>query len=164
MVKFLCDGMLGRIARWLRLLGYDTLYSRLSADEELVELAEKEERVLLTKDVELCKNALKKGIKALFVEGNNFETMLAYIIKYFNISPMINPEASRCPECNGEMQHISADEAKKLKLNVPEITLKVYKDFWVCKKCQKTYWKGRMWNNMMKTLERVQVKVENKSY
>ncbi len=160
MVKFLCDGMLGRIARWLRLLGYDTLYSSLSTDEELVRLAEEEERVLLTKDVELYRHALKSGVKTLLVEGNDFETMLAHIIKCFDILPKINPESSRCPECNGEMQHIPVDEAKKLKLDIPETTLKVYKDFWVCKNCHKIYWKGRMWSNMVKTLERVKEKVK----
>ena len=163
MIKFLCDGMLGRITRWLRLLGYDTSYSSSKADEELVKKAKTEGRILLTKDVELYKAALKNGVQALLVEGNNFETMLAHIIKYFNILPEINPESSRCPECNGEMRHISANEAKKLKLNIPETTLKVYKEFWVCKKCHKTYWKGRMWNNMLKTLEKVKEKIKNNS-
>jgi len=161
MLKFLCDGMLGRIARWLRLLGCDTSYSSLDDDKKLIEIAKKEKRILLTKDLELYKSALKNRIQAFLVKGDSFEIMLAQIISHFNITPEIIPELSRCPECNGEMQHVSASDIKKLNFNLPETTLKVYKDFWICKVCHKTYWKGRMWNNMTKTLEKVKEKMKN---
>ena len=65
-MKFLADSMLGKLARWLRMLGHDVTYNIQLNDNELLELAKKENRVLLTKDLELYKRAAAKGIDALY--------------------------------------------------------------------------------------------------
>ena len=70
-MKFVADGMLGKLARWLRMMGHDVIYSVEFNDSELLELAKKEERVLLTRDLELYKRAIGKGIDAYYVEGED---------------------------------------------------------------------------------------------
>jgi uncharacterized protein with PIN domain len=68
-VKFLADGMLGKLSRWLRMLGQDVIYSVEFDDSELLELAKREDRVLLTKDLELYKRTIGKGMDAYYFEG-----------------------------------------------------------------------------------------------
>ena len=68
-MKFLADGMLGKLARWLRMLGHDVIYLVEFDDSELLELAKKEERVLLTKDLDLYKRAIGRGLDSYYVEG-----------------------------------------------------------------------------------------------
>ena len=66
-MKFLVDGMLGKLTRWLRMLGQDVLYSVQLGDSELLELAKKEDRILLTKDFELYKRATGRGLDTYYV-------------------------------------------------------------------------------------------------
>ena len=69
-MKFVADGMLGKLSRWLRMLGHDVKYSTELNDAELELLAKTENRVLLTKDLELYKHAVSKNIDASYVEGS----------------------------------------------------------------------------------------------
>ena len=70
-MKFLADGMLGKLTRWLRMLGHDVTYDVQLNDNDLLELAKKENRVLLTKDLELYQRAVAKGMDALYFEGKS---------------------------------------------------------------------------------------------
>ena len=63
-MKFLADGMLGKLSRWLRILGHDVKYSNALEDRELLVIAKKERRILLTKDLELCQRFAAKGLEA----------------------------------------------------------------------------------------------------
>ena len=68
-LRFVADSMLGKLARWLRMLGQDVMYSTELNDSALIEVAKKENRVLLTKDLELYKRAIARGLDAFYVEG-----------------------------------------------------------------------------------------------
>ncbi len=76
-MKFLADAMLGKLTRWLRILGQDVVYSVEFNDSELLDLAKKEKRVLLTKDFELYKRAISKGLDSYYVEGKTESEHLA---------------------------------------------------------------------------------------
>ena len=95
-MKFIADNMLGKLAKWLRFMGYDDLYPKSLADRELAQLSIKEDRYLLTRDKNL---ANMKKIKTLYIQSDNLDKQLKQVINEFNLQ--LNSKIfSRCPECN----------------------------------------------------------------
>jgi uncharacterized protein with PIN domain len=156
-VKFIADGMLGKLARWLRILGQDVKYSNQSDDAELVAIAEKEQRVLLTRDLELYQHAVAKGIDAFYVEGRTEAEKLAELAERFDFSLTIDLRRSRCPRCNTRIRLTPKETiAEKVEKN----TLIHYDEFWKCPKCGQVYWQGAHWKGIQATLEEAK-KIEN---
>jgi uncharacterized protein with PIN domain len=149
-VKFIADGMLGKLTRWLRMLGQDVKYSNKSEDAELIAMAEKEHRVLLTRDLELYKRASAKGVHAFYVEGKREAEKLAGLSVRFGFSLTIDMDRSRCPKCNTQIQMTPKE---KLAGKVEENTFTYYKEFWTCPKCGSVYWQGAHWRGIRETLE-----------
>ena len=106
-VKFVTDGMLGKLTRWLRILGHDVEYVGSMDDKELIQKAKKENRVLLTSDLELYKQAIARGAEAFLVENPNQTANLASLAKRFNLRLEVNVKISRCPKCNGTIRTVS---------------------------------------------------------
>ncbi|MFN4046237.1 MAG: Mut7-C RNAse domain-containing protein, partial [Acidilobaceae archaeon] len=104
--KFVVDTMLGDLARWLRILGYDTVYSRIYSDREILELAFLGGRVLITRDGGLYRKAVKMGVRSVLVESTVIEERLAEVSVKLGIDLIVNPERSRCPECNGVLERV----------------------------------------------------------
>jgi uncharacterized protein with PIN domain len=156
-VKFIADGMLGKLARWLRMLGQDVKYSNQSDDAELVAIAEKEQQVLLTRDLELYQHAVAKGINAFYVEGRTEAEKLAELAERFDFSLTIDLRRSRCPRCNTRIRLTPKETiAEKVEKN----TLIHYDEFWKCPKCGQVYWQGAHWKGIQATLEEAK-KIEN---
>ena len=154
-MKFLADAMLGKLAEWLRILGYDTVSaSDLSIvdDDYLLDIAEGEDRILLTKDKELFQRAQKEGVKAVLVEGNSVEEQLAYLVKNNIIELHDVPSLERCPRCNGPLVKVPKSEVKGL---VPVSVYMSHDEFWMCTNCGQIYWKGSHWKKMKEFVERV---------
>src|SRR5450756_2792327 len=103
-MKFLADGMLGKLTRWLRMLGQDVIYSVQFNDCELLELAKKEARVLLTKDFELYKRAIGRGMDVYYVEGKTESERLAEVAKRYSLQLAIDMDKSYCPICNTKLK------------------------------------------------------------
>jgi uncharacterized protein with PIN domain len=149
-VKFIVDGMLGKLARWLRMLGQDVTYSTQFEDAELMAAAEKEGRVLLTRDSELSKRALSKGVEAFYVEGRTEAEKLAELADRFDIPLTIDMKRSRCPRCNGKILLTPKEQvADKVEKN----TYTYYNEFWKCPNCGHVYWQGAHWKGIRATLE-----------
>lgn len=154
-MEFIVDGMLGKMARWLRMLGYDTKYSSSMSDDEILKAASEEGRVILTRDYEFFKRANVHGVKAVFVEGNTNAEKLADLSRQLNISLEININESRCPKCNAKIASIRKE---KVKDKVPESTYSFYDEFWECSSCGQIYWKGSHWkkiNNILKHAKQI---------
>jgi len=152
-VKFVADGMLGKLTRWLRMLGQDVEYSSQMGDDELLETSNKKRRVLLTRDLELYKRAAARNIETFYVEGGIEAEKVAEIAGRFKIPLKINMEKSRCPACNSRIKPIpKKDVAEKVEKN----TFAFYNDFWTCPKCSKIYWQGAHWRNIQATLEKAE--------
>ena len=143
--------MLGKLTRWLRMLGYDTKYTADLDDKTLLELARVEGRVLLTRDVELCRLATGRQLNNFLVEGKSGAERLAALSKAFGIKLKLDPNTSRCPKCNTRIKSIN----KNLILqSVPSATARFFEEFWKCPECGKIYWQGAHWRKIIETLEK----------
>jgi len=150
-LRFLCDGMLGKLTRWLRILGHDVEYSNNLDDEELIALSRSEDRILLTRDVELYRRALTRGGKAFLVRGGNEAERLAELASRFNLKLEVDASTSRCPKCNARIKPVKKDEVLE---KVPESTSRLYDEFWICLGCGQVYWRGSHWRRINETLEK----------
>jgi hypothetical protein len=149
--------MLGKLTRWLRMIGQDVEYSVKFSDSELLELAKKENRVLLTKDLELYQRAIAKGIDALYLEGKTESERLAELAKRYDLTLTIDMEKSHCPICNTKLK----ETTKELLLGeVEKNTFLYYDKFWKCPNCGQVYWQGPHWEKINNILNQAQAKLE----
>lgn len=148
-MKFVADGMLGKLTRWLRMLGYNVKYSNNSEDAQLLITAKKERRILLTRDFELYQHAIARGIDAFYLEGKTEEEKLAQLAKRFAIKLEIDMATSRCPKCNNVVKPISKEKAAG---KIEKSTFDHYDEFWRCPKCGQIYWQGAHWTRIRRTL------------
>src|SRR5512135_145096 len=101
-MKFLADNMLGRLATWLRLLGYDTAYLPRADDAELARIARAEDRILLTRDVELTR---RRGLRYILIESEKIEGQLEQLARTLHLTAQ---EAfSRCAICNILLEQVN---------------------------------------------------------
>jgi uncharacterized protein with PIN domain len=156
-LKFIADGMLGKLTRWLRMLGHNVKYSNKLNDAQLIAIAKKERRILLTRDLELYQQATAKGITAFYLEGKTEAERLAHMAKRFNVKLKIDMATSRCTKCNTRVKPISKE---KVTNKVEKKTLSHYNEFWECPKCGQIYWQGAHWTKIRKTLEATKEKLE----
>jgi len=151
-LKFVADGMLGRLTRWLRILGHDVKYSTTMADSQLIAVARREKRVLLTRDLELYKQATAKGVEVFYFQGLTGDEKLAEVSRRFNICMEIDLTVSRCSKCNAKLKQTAKE---KVRGKIEENTLLHYDEFWKCPKCGQIYWQGSHWDGIRRTLESV---------
>jgi uncharacterized protein with PIN domain len=144
--RFVVDGMLGSLARWLRILGYDTDYANQREDAELVRIARAENRVLLTRDREL---AGRRGVRTLLVESQTLDEQLAQVTTAFPIGAGM--QTGRCPVCNTALIQATHDD---LVGQVPTYVLTRHRHFRQCQGCGRVYWRGSHWRNMQARLRR----------
>ena len=156
-MKFIADSMLGKLARWLRMLGHDVIYTIQLNDNDLLELAKKENRVLLTKDLELYKRANAKNLDALYLEGKSESERLAEVAKRYSLTLEIDMEKSHCPVCNTKLK---ATPKEQLSGEIEKNTFTYYDKFWKCPNCGQVYWQGAHWNQISNTLKEAQAKLE----
>ena len=150
-LKFVTDGMLGKLTRWLRMLGYNVKYANNLDDKTLVKIAKTEKRILLTRDVELFQQATAQHIDAFLVEGKNEAERLAAMTKRFRLTLEFSPDNSRCPRCNAR---IKPAEKSEIADKIPSTTKAYYEEFWECPKCGKVYWQGAHWKRITETLDK----------
>lgn len=146
-MKLLLDGMLGRLAKWLRLLGYDTVYFPDLDDNELVRLARAEGRILLTRDRELTH---RRGLNCLLVENDELEEQLQQVISDLHLD--IEQPFSRCPVCNTPLQEV---EKPSVKDRVPPYIFRTKEHFSLCPECDQIYWRGTHWAKMREKIARI---------
>ena len=145
---FLLDVMLGKLAVYLRVCGYDTVYAldrEIEADEEIAALADREARLLLTRDIELA----DRVDTALCLRSRDVTEQLAELTDA-GIDLEIAPEPTRCGRCNGKLLAISPKtETPEYAPDSTEI------DCWRCRSCGQLFWKGSHYDRMKETLENV---------
>jgi uncharacterized protein with PIN domain len=142
--------MLGKLTRWLRMLGHDVHYYRDSDDKTLLMLAKSEQRVLLTRDLALFQKARTQSVEATFVEETDEIGKLANLASRFAFKLEIDLSISRCPKCNGLINTVSKEDIIQ---QLPKSTAAYYDKFWKCTECSQIYWQGAHWKKITKTLE-----------
>lgn len=137
--------MLGRLATWLRLLGYDTLYLADASDAELARRARLEQRVLLTRDVELTR---RRGVHALLIKSEQVEEQIRQVFQTLDLTA--REAFSRCAVCNCVLEDISKDEVRG---KVPPYVFHTQDRFRRCPQCARLYWRGTHWARIVGHIE-----------
>lgn len=135
--------MLGTLAKWLRFMGYDTAYPGPLDDTELLALAQREGRVLLTRDKELA----GRSARALRVHSDDLEEQIREVASALDLK-LIEP-LSRCSLCNTPLVAARLEEVGDL---VPEGVRARHASFWQCPTCHRVYWQGSHWDKMVQRL------------
>jgi len=146
--RFACDVMLGRTAKWLRLLGFDVFYGNTAADAELKELCLRERRLLLTKDVALHESMPRETsrlVESVYPRQQLIELAAALRLDRFSLPP-------RCSLCNGELAAIARERVREL---VPPYVFSTQERFQRCGQCLKLYWPGTHLDKMARIREMI---------
>ena len=144
MTKFLVDRMLGQTAKWLRLMGIDAEYAPKCDDCKLKEVAENEDRVILTRDKELSNYE-----KASYIEERDIDDILNKILNEFELD--IKP-LTRCSLCNNKIASVDKNDVSD---KVPEGVYERNDKFWICENCEQIYWKGTHWDKILAKIEKL---------
>ena len=146
-MKFVVDCMLGKLGKWLRILGFDALYMNKAEDGDLLLLAGRENRILLTKDHELLRSAA--GLPCLFIESDFWPEQLVQVLDAFKLRGKVRPH-SRCLACNVGLRRIPKKSARNL---VPPFVLARASSFAVCPACGRIFWPGTHFRDMDRTID-----------
>jgi uncharacterized protein with PIN domain len=147
--SFVVDTHLGRLAAYLRMLGFDTWYRRDSVDDELAAISADEDRILLTRDRGLLKrNMVKRGY---YVQAIDPARQLVEVLQRFNLAASVKP-FRRCTHCNAMLKTVSKDAVAERLL--PE-TRQFYDEFYLCPCCGHVYWKGSHYRRMQRFIDSV---------
>jgi uncharacterized protein len=133
--KFVADVMVGKLARWLRILGFDVLYNNRFEDDEILRTAEDQDRVILTRDAELHKRG---GARSLFIEADDYEEQVQQVLSAFQLKDAVSL-FTRCAECNALL--VETDR-EAVFLKAPPYVYLTQKDFAICPACDRVYWRG----------------------
>ncbi|HEV8311685.1 MAG TPA: Mut7-C RNAse domain-containing protein [Burkholderiaceae bacterium] len=145
--RFIADAHLGRLARYLRFLGYDTLYRNAWSDRELVALAVAEQRILLTRDrAALMHRALTHGC---YLRDDEPLAQLAALAQRLELSA--DPaRPGRCMLCNEPLRTI---EKSTIVAQLLPATLAHHERFWQCPGCERIYWRGSHWQRLRRSVD-----------
>jgi uncharacterized protein with PIN domain len=149
-MKFICDDNLGKLAKFLRILGYDCLFFENILDRELLSLALKQDRLILTRDTKILK--LKVAAKSLLIKSEDPYEQVKQVLSDLKLEPEKADFFSRCLVCNQVLERI---EKEKIKDRVYPYVYQTQENFVICPKCKKIYWAGTHIEDMEKKLKRI---------
>jgi uncharacterized protein with PIN domain len=151
--RFIVDINAGKLARWLRIIGYDTLLFTNEDDGKMIKIAAKENRIILTRDSQIMKRRLITSgkLKAILIEGDESKTQLQQIASALKLDYQFRP-FTICLECNHSLIARNKEEVSK---QVPPHVLKTQNHYMECPSCHRIFWRGTHWQAMMKELEKI---------
>lgn len=148
--RFLADNMLGKLARWLILLGYDAAWAADGrSDLELLEQAHREGRVFLTRDTKIPDVA---GLVKVVIREQRFEGQLRHVARELGLRPDPAKAFTRCTYCNEPLAGLPREEALPL---VPPLVRALDTPFFRCPRCKRVYWNGTHTERVLKKLQRL---------
>lgn len=146
-IRFVVDVNLGKLARKLRLLGFDTHYKNDLQDEEIVKISQAEKRIILTRDIGILKyGSVTHGY---WIRSDDPKTQLNEVIERLQLKNLFKP-FTRCSQCNSQFKRIKKE---LLKNRIPDDTLSYYKTFWECQGCRQIYWEGSHFYKIINWIE-----------
>lgn len=151
--RFVVDVNVGKLAKWLRILGYDALFINPIDDGELVEIALREGRVILTKDTHIAKRRVVTSgqVRVVLVEGDRVLDQLRFLADELRLAGPLKM-FSRCIECNVPLDTIDRTSVQG---RVPPYVFRTQERYMACPCCGKIYWPGTHWQRMRETAQRV---------
>ena len=150
-MTFIADKTLGKLAKWLRMLGYDTVYWRSNDLTGLLHRALAESRILITKDSKIYEG--KGSIRALLIREDNPFLQIQEVVRHFQLPVNKEKLFSRCLTCNALLEDVDLEEVKE---KVPDYIYHTHQEFSRCPSCRKVYWAGSHYGHMAKVVERLQ--------
>ena len=149
-LRFAADVMLGRLAKWLRVLGQDVIYGRHLSGVGLIHAARQENRIILTRDQRL---RLKHPEDFIFVESDDFREQLRQVVRTFHLI-WRDELLKRCLVCNSSLQPRPKASVKKA---VPEYVFSSQEHFFWCANCRRIYWPATHHQKMLQELNNLQL-------
>ena len=149
--KFLLEDNLIKLARWLRLLGYDAAVYRSTSLSSLIALAKKEKRVFLTRSKRIFK--LKQKFPRYLIKNTSYKNQLYELKDYIKYDE--EHLFSRCMNCNVSLHDI---EKKKIKDLIPEAVFETFENYKICRRCGRIFWQGSHYHKMKLTLQKIFLK------
>jgi uncharacterized protein with PIN domain len=150
-VKFILTPELGRLAKWLRILGFDAAYSAEVNFSSLLIHALRDNRIILTRNSHFIHKA--QMTKAVWIKSEGVNQQLKQVIKELGLRLQKELMFSRCTICNMELKNINKQQVKN---KLPEYVFKTQQKFFICPSCQRIYWPGTHWGNVTEALEEVE--------
>jgi uncharacterized protein with PIN domain/sulfur carrier protein ThiS len=147
--RFIVDANLGRLSRYLRMLGFDTRFDMNLHDEDIIRIATEEKRIILTRDLGILKNS--RVNRGYFIRSQQPDLQLREVIGKFDLKGKFKP-FSRCIACNGEILPIVKE---KIVGRVPEQVKTNFEDFFQCAVCDRIYWEGSHHQRMLEKIDRL---------
>ncbi|MHA2358165.1 MAG: Mut7-C RNAse domain-containing protein [Candidatus Heimdallarchaeaceae archaeon] len=155
MIKFYSDSMLGKLSRFLRFFGFDTLYRSQESVEEMLQTSLKENRIVLSQARQVIQQCNKQEIQAVAMPTSSIVDQLVVLKTQLKLEYILPPPHLRCSMCNGDLEEKAKDEVSD---KIPEGTSKYYEEFWECKDCGKVYWLGSHWEDIKKIIKEVELR------
>lgn len=147
--KFILTKELGRLAKWLRILGYDATYFDSDNISTLIISSLREDRIILTRNSKLVRH---KGVRMIMLCGDFLAQQLKQLRTELKLKPQKEAMFSRCVICNELLKEVGK---QKVKSKVPAYVFKTQENFLTCPKCQRIYWSGTHWGNVQRYLEEI---------
>lgn len=149
-MKFILTKELGRLSKWLRILGFDAAYFKQGNASSLIIEALRDSRIIITRNQRLPKSG---GVRIVLIRKENLKEQLQELLGILKIP--LEPRAmfSRCIICNVELKDIKKKEAET---RVPAYVFETQEHFVSCPRCGRIYWRGTHWGNVEKTLEGIE--------
>jgi len=150
--KFIVDNNVGKLAKWLRIMGYDTLFFNGSDDSRMIATALAEDRVILTRDTQIMRRRVVTcgQLKAILIRGDQPEQQMHQVIDTLNLDCQFRPFAL-CLECNQPLLERSKQQVED---RVPPFVFQTQSQYMECPACHRIYWRGTHWQAMTKRLEK----------
>lgn len=153
-IKFVLDVHLRKLARKLRILGFDVDFNEDRNDSELAEISEKENRILLTRDLMLL---MRKNVTfGLYVRSIHIEKQVTEIVDRLDLKNHIRP-FTRCSRCNGHIKNLDlkSEEFESRKHNIPTGVLRWCQRYYLCQNCEQVYWEGSHFDKLDKFIHEI---------
>ena len=151
--KFIADHNVGKLARWLRMMGYDTLFFSGSDDSIMVATALAEGRAILTRDTQIVKRGLVTSgrLKVILLDTDQPERQVCQVIETLKLASRFKP-FTVCLECN---QPLEVRAKEQLEERVPPYVFKTQDQYMECPACHRIYWRGTHWRAMNQKLDKL---------
>jgi len=151
-MKFIVDNNVGKLTKWLRMMGYDTLFFNGSDDSRMIATALAEGRIILTRDTQIMRRRVVTNgqLKAILIKSDEPEQQMRQVIESLELNCQFRPFAI-CLECN---QPLVARSKQQVQDRVPPYVFQTQSEYVECPACQRIYWRGTHWQAMTKRLEK----------